>query len=90
MLMDKERLPSLSSFSSRVSMALAHMSQLPLDARIFPLDANFGCLRVAIFTLGCNDLPLDGCFRWFAPTGSLLEGKKSNTKVDSEGNFHLE
>jgi hypothetical protein len=54
MLMDKERLPSFSSFS-RVSVALAHMSQLPLDAGIFPLDAKFW----KSITLGCSIFPLD-------------------------------
>ena len=74
MLMDKERLPSLSSFS-RVSVALAHMSQLPLDAGMIPLDCMWLDVQSCPFTLGCSNLPLDGGFRWLAPTGSLLEGK---------------
>ena len=51
MLMDKERLPSLSSFS-RVSVALAHMSQLPLDARMIPLDCMWLDVQSRPFTLG--------------------------------------
>ena len=89
MLMDKERLPSLSSFS-RVSVALAHMSQLPLDASIFPWMPILDASELPFLPLDAAIYPWMAAFVGLHRPGVYWRGKESNTKVDSEGNFHLE